>query len=167
MWYWKRFVAKCNYNYYVITVIFRWYSVLLQWYSVLLRWYFVSRIFVKRNLSPGLLRWSILQTKEGQRHTEFHLVGFENSQTPSTTTVWPSDHREDYRPIVLGPCTALYRPFLKHCTLWLTRRLGLYHMTGLVQTSSEATRSWSSSPLIVSQDSFSHQTWARFQPGGA
>ena len=40
-------------------------------------------------------------------------------------------------------------------------------MTGLVQTSSEATRSWSSSPLIVSRDSFSHQTWARFQPGGA
>ena len=27
----------------------------------------------------GLLRWSSLQTKEGQRHTEFHLVGFENS----------------------------------------------------------------------------------------
>ena len=48
-------------------------------------------------LSPSLLRWSSLQTKEGQRHTEFHLVGFENSQTPSTTTVWPSDHREDYR----------------------------------------------------------------------
>ena len=58
---------------------------------------FLPRIFVKRNISPGLLRWSSLQTKEGQRHTEFHLVGFENSQTPSTTTVWPSDHREDYR----------------------------------------------------------------------
>ena len=28
-----------------------------------------------------------LQTKEGQRHTEFHLVGFENSKTPPTTTV--------------------------------------------------------------------------------
>ena len=35
-------------------------------------------------------------------------------------------------------------------------------MTGLVQTSSEAKRSWSSSPLIVSRDSFSHQTWALF-----
>ena len=34
-------------------------------------------------------------------------------------------------------------------------------MTDLVQTSSEATRSWSSSPLIVSRDSCSHQTWAR------
>ena len=41
------------------------------------------------------------------------------------------------------------------------------YMTGLVQTSSEATGSWSLSPLIVSRDSFSHQTWARFQPGGA
>ena len=41
------------------------------------------------------------------------------------------------------------------------------YMTGLVQTSSETTRSWSSSPLIVSRDFFSHQTWARFQPGGA
>ena len=40
-------------------------------------------------------------------------------------------------------------------------------MSGLVQTSSEATRSWSSSPLIVSRDSFSHQTLARFQAGGA
>ena len=39
-------------------------------------WYFVPRICDKRNLSPGLLRWSSLQTKEGQRHTEFHLVGF-------------------------------------------------------------------------------------------
>ena len=40
-------------------------------------------------------------------------------------------------------------------------------MTGLVQTSSEVTRSWSSSPLIVSRDSFSHQTLARFQTGRA
>ena len=34
--------------------------------------------------------------------------------------------------IVFGPSTALYRPFLKHCTL-TKRRLGLYD--GLVQTS--------------------------------
>ena len=40
-------------------------------------------------------------------------------------------------------------------------------MTFPVQTSSKATRSWSSSPLIVSRDSFSHQTCARFQTGGA
>ena len=36
-------------------------------------------------------------------------------------------------------------------------------MTGLVQTSSEATGSWSSSSLIVSWDSFRPWTWARFQ----
>ena len=77
-------------------VTFRVLKIIL-WTSVEIWWYFVPRIFVKRNLSPSLLRWSSLQTKEGQRHTEFHLVGFENSQTPSTTTVWPSDHREDYR----------------------------------------------------------------------
>ena len=40
-------------------------------------------------------------------------------------------------------------------------------MTDLVQASSETTVSWSSSPLIVSRDFFSHQTWARFQTGGA
>ena len=70
---------------------------IILWTSVENWWYFVPRIFVKRNLSPGLLWWSSLQTKEGQRHTEFHLVGFENSQTPSTTTVLPSDYRENYR----------------------------------------------------------------------
>ena len=62
--------------------------------SVEISWYFVPRIFVKMNLSPGLLGWSSLQAKEGQRHTEYHLVVFENSQTP---LVWPIDHREDYR----------------------------------------------------------------------
>ena len=72
----------------------------------------VIRIFVKRNLSPVLLRWSSLQTKEGQRHTEFFLVGFENSQTPSTTTVWPSDHREDYRSFA-WPFYSLVRTFPK------------------------------------------------------
>ena len=39
-------------------------------------------------------------------------------------------------------------------------------MTGLVQTSFEAPRSWSSSPLIVIRDSFSNQTWSCFQMGG-
>ena len=67
--------------------------------------------------------------------------------------------------LVLGPSTALYRPFLERCTFDLQG--GWDYMMGLVQTSSEATRSWSSSPLIVSRDSFSHQTWARFHTGGA
>ena len=34
---------------------------------------------VKRNYSSGLLRWSSLQTKVFQRHTEFHFVGLKNS----------------------------------------------------------------------------------------
>ena len=70
------------------------------------------RIFVKGNLSPDLLRLSSIQTKEGQRQTEFHLVGFENSQTPSTTTVWPSDHQEDYRSCA-WPFYSLVRTFPK------------------------------------------------------
>ena len=40
------------------------------------------------------------------------------------------------------------------------------YMTGLVQTSSEVTESWSSSPLIVSWDSFSHQTYTRLKIDG-
>ena len=46
----------------------------------------------------------------------FISSGFENSWTPSTTTVWPIEHREDYKYCVL-PSTALYRHFLKDCTL--------------------------------------------------
>ena len=34
-----------------------------------------SRICYGRNLSPGLLRWFSLQTKEGQMWSEFRLVG--------------------------------------------------------------------------------------------
>ena len=44
----------------------------------------------------------ILSTsKKGQRQNEFHLVGLKNSETPSTSSVWPSDHREDYRSFAL------------------------------------------------------------------
>ena len=38
-----------------------------------------------------------LQTKEGQMRSEFCLVGLSNSETPSTSIVWPSDHRADDR----------------------------------------------------------------------
>ena len=72
-----------------------------------------SYLCIKMNLSSGLLRWSSLQSTEGQRHTKFHLVGFENSKTPSNTTLWPIDHREDYR-----SCTwPFYTLCLKYCTL--------------------------------------------------
>ena len=86
--------------------------------------YIVSRIFVKRNKSPCFLRWSGLPTKEGQRYTEFYLVG---------STIVKRLRRRQYDPkiiertigLLLGPSTALYRTFLKHCTL--TRLLGLYY----------------------------------------
>ena len=34
---------------------------------------------------------------EGQRRNELHLIGLENSETPEASSVWPSDHRDDYR----------------------------------------------------------------------
>ena len=58
-----------------------------------------------------------LQTKEGQRLGEFHLVELENSETHSTSSVWLSDHRDDYR----SCCWPYYNIV---CTL--KRRLGLY-----------------------------------------
>ena len=88
-------------------------------------WYFVPRICVKRNISSALLMWSSVQTKEGQRHTEFHLVCFENSQTPLATTTDPLIIERSLC-LVVGPSTALDRPFLKHCTLTNTLRWGLY-----------------------------------------
>ena len=31
------------------------------------------------------------------RRCEFHLVGLENIETPSTSSVWPSDYRKDFQ----------------------------------------------------------------------
>ena len=42
-------------------------------------WNIVSRICLGRNPSPGILRWSSLQTKEDQMWSEFRLVGLWNS----------------------------------------------------------------------------------------
>ena len=74
---------------------------------------------------------------------------------------WPMAHNDPVRTIglVLGPCTALYRSFLKRCTL--TRRLGLYDGPCLNLLRDD--RSWSPSPLILSRDSFSLWTRARVQ----
>ena len=55
----------------------------------------VSCICFWRKFSTGLLRCSSLQTNEGQMRSKFRLV--ENSQTSSTSKVWPSDYREDHR----------------------------------------------------------------------
>ena len=62
-----------------------------------------SWLCITRNHSPCLLRWSCLQTSEGQRRSQFHLVRLKNSETPamSSVHVWPSDHREDYRSCAL------------------------------------------------------------------
>ena len=108
-----------------------------------------THLCITRNHSPCLLRWSCLQTSEGQRRSEFHLVGIENSETPATSSVWPSDHREDYRSCA-WPFYSLVQIIPK--------------ATGLGWTSSEATLgSWSPSPLIVSRESFSLWTWAGIQ----
>ena len=54
---------------------FRSYSELLSKFGAISFQEYVS----KRNHPPGLLRWSCLQTKEGQKRIEVHLVGLENS----------------------------------------------------------------------------------------
>ena len=66
---------------------------------------------------------------------------------------------------VLGPFTALYRHFLKHSTL-TNKAVGTIWRT-LSKPPQRRQGPDLCPPLIVSRDSFSHQTWARFQPGGA
>ena len=51
----------------------------ILWAFIKIGWTIVSRICLWRNLSPGLLRRYSLQTKEGQRCSEFRLVGLKNS----------------------------------------------------------------------------------------
>ena len=63
----------------------------------LIWWNIVSSICFWRNLSSCLQRWSRLQHEEDHRQSEFHLVGLDNSSTSSASTVWPSDHRQEYR----------------------------------------------------------------------
>ena len=77
---------------------------------------FVSRICSGRNLSRRRLRWSSLQTKEGQIRSKFRLVGLLNSHTPSTSRVWHSNQPEDNRSCAC-PFYSLYLSFLKHCIL--------------------------------------------------
>ena len=66
------------------------------WTSVQICCNIVSGLCITRNYSPCLLRRSCLQTSEGQRRSEFHLVGLQNSEMPAKSSVCPSDHREDY-----------------------------------------------------------------------
>ena len=65
--------------------------------------------------------------------------------------------------LVLGPSTALYLSL--SIALWLTRRWELYDGPCLNLLRGDKVLIFV--PLIVSRDSYNHQTWARFQPGGA
>ena len=137
--------------------MFRKKSYRLEWYLIIwhhLSLYVYCWICSGRNLSPGLPRWSSLQTKEGQMWSEFLSSGSKIVKHLRRRKVRPSDHREDDG-YLLGPSTALFRFFRKHCTL--TKGGGNY-MTGLVKTSLEKTRPRSSSPLIVFRDLFSSWT---------
>ena len=53
--------------------------------------------YVSKGITHPVFYGDRLRTKGGQRRSEFLLVGLENSETPSTSSVWPGNHREDYR----------------------------------------------------------------------
>ena len=132
---------------------FRSYSELLSKFGA---------ISFSRNHSPSLLRWSCLQTKEGQRRSEFHLVGLESNETPSTSSVWPSAHREDYRSCAwpfLQPCAD---HSLKRCIL-TTSNKAVGTLWRALSNPLRGNRVRIPVPLIVSRDSFSLSTWARAQ----
>ena len=71
--------------------------------------------------------------------------------------------------LVFGPFTVLYRSFLKRCTL--TNKLKTVPVGTVWRVLSKPLQrrqgTEHSPPLIVSQDSISHWTWARLQIGGA
>ena len=58
----------------------------------------------------------------------FVLSGSKYSQTPSTSTVWPIDHREDDRSCA-WPLYSLVQIFPKALHSDITRQLGLYDGT--------------------------------------
>ena len=120
--------------------------------SVQIWYHIVSGICFKRNHSAGLLRWSNLQTNEGQRHGAFHLVGLENCYTASTSTVWSSEHREDQRPCA-WPFYNLVQTVSESLHYYL--QVGLYdgHCLNLLR----GDRVLIPVPLIVSWDS--HTPW--------
>ena len=138
----------------------------ILWAFIKIIWNIVSKkdcICLKESL---LIRSSTvsLQTKEGQMRSEFPLVRLE-SKMPSMTKVWPSDHREGDRvwawPRPLQPCIDIFK------ALHSNHQGGGDYMTWGVQTSLEETRHWTSSPMIVSPDSFILLTWDSFQTSGA
>ena len=107
------------------------------------------------NHLPSLLRWSCLQTKEGQKRNKFHLVGLEDSETPSTSAVWPSDHRKDDM-YCAWPLYSLVQIF--SVALWTNKTVGT-----IWKALSKPHQRWRGPDLIASRDSFSLLTWARVQ----
>ena len=69
--------------------------------------------------------------------SEFRLVGFENSQTTSTSKVWTSDHREDYMSSA-WPFYSFVQIF--PVALHSDKQGVVDYMTELVKTTSEETR---------------------------
>ena len=83
-----------------------------------LKWNIASRLYFWRTLLLGSLLWSGEQTKEGQMHNQFRLVG---SKTIKGLRGRKFDPVITERTIhvchVLGPSATLYRSFLECCTL--------------------------------------------------
>ena len=86
---------------------------------------------------------------------------------------WSSTVRRQYDPLIIertiglvfGPCTALYRPFLKHCTL---TNKAVWTIWRALSKPPQRRQGPDLRPLwLLVRTSFSHQTWARFQPGRA
>ena len=79
-----------------------------------------------------------------------------NSKSPSTSTVWHRDHRDDnWSCLALGPSTAMCSLFLQHCTL--TYKAVVLH-DGPCQNLHKGDKVPSLFPLIVSWGSYSPWT---------
>ena len=93
-------------------------------------WTIVSKICFWRNLSTGLQGWSTLSTMEGQRPSEFRLVGLES-------------HRK-YNTVIIERTLGLALVHTALCTLNNNVVRTTLYMTGHIQIASEETR-----PLIL------------------
>ena len=126
----------------------------------------VLRICFKWNFSLGILR--------GDRIYKLRRVKGAANFNSSGSKIIKRRRRRQYDQVIiettidysmLGPSAALNKPVLKRWNL--TRQCGGGGYTGMtsrVQTSSEKTGSYSSSPVIVSRDSLS--PWTSFHADG-
>ena len=65
---------------------------------------------VKISLYLASWRKTDLQTKDSKGRSEFHLVRFKNSKTPSTSTLLSNHYREDYKSSA-GPFYSIVQAF--------------------------------------------------------